>query len=132
MKVHMRLFSIFLCFSFFMATTGFNVYEHYCNGQLLDTSVYQAGNHCSEDHSEDSCSMNAMDCCQDQMEFHKLDVDLKHSEWLKIVFPYLPVVLDISNWDEEIFYHIDEDRLFANVIPLVPLYIFYQQLTYYH
>lgn len=115
-----------------MATTGFSVYENYCNGHLLDKSVYISELDCSTEHEKEQCTVKAVDCCKSQVEFLKLDVNLKHSEWQIVIFPYIPAVISFINWEVKSIFKLEVSSLYNHIIPLVPLYIFHQQLTFYN
>lgn len=134
MKLKTRIFSFLLALSFFMATTGFSVYEHYCGGTLVDTSIYTSDNSCSPDHGEDNCSnTKKMDCCKDKMQFLKLDVEIKNSEINQAQFPFFALIVLSYN-----FIYGSDKAFLEKVEGLVPLpfiqktlYIHNQQLTYY-
>lgn len=55
-----KVFSIFLIINFIISTIGISVYQHYCAGNIISSSLFEAKSCVSE---EKSC---AMKCCKDE------------------------------------------------------------------
>lgn len=123
--------------AFFMATTGFSIYEHYCGDNLVAKSLFSSDTSCSPSHSEDECTSKAkMDCCKDDFQFVQLDVELKNPEWNNKSLKFMPLMAFLlpsyllnNAWET------DQKNFIPNENPpppkAEPIYILQQQLVYY-
>jgi hypothetical protein len=81
------IFSLTIAFVFLLSVSGINVYKHYCGDFLAETSIYIQTNPCADEGGEDACSKGkAKSCCDDEVEFLQLDVDLVQSQNQKVDF----------------------------------------------
>lgn len=84
-KIMRNIFALALSLSFFISVSGVNVYKHYCGDFLEGISIYFQTNPCGDEGGEDACSKDkAAACCDDEIEYHQLDVDLVRAQktWL--------------------------------------------------
>ena len=65
-----------------VSTTGLTISKHYSMGQLFDVSYIGEADHC--------CPVPC-DCCQDDFEFHKLEVEFVGSD-VQVSFDDLPSI----------------------------------------
>ena len=133
MKLQTRILSLLMAFAFLMATTGFSVYEHYCSGNLVDLSIYTSESSCNPEGEEDCTSSNEMDCCEDHVQFVKLEIDLQKSESLVSDFPQFALAFLYSIPLVEPENGTNKDYLldFPPIVQHSPFYIQNQQLIFY-
>lgn len=113
-----------MAFTFLMATTGFSVYEHYCSGNLVDLSIYTSEKGCNPESEDDCASSNKMDCCEDYVQFVKLDIDLQKSETMVDAFPHFAIIFFYNT------YLVESDDNF-NKVPLTNFFQFIQKSPFY-
>lgn len=137
MKILNRIFSLLLALAFFMATTGFSVYEHYCGDNLVETSLYSSNKTCNPEHSEDDCSSEQKkNCCSDEFQFVQLDIELKNPDWNRqslnfasLPFIHFPNFLEKSAWSEDQIYF--PSNYLLPKAKAEPIYILQQKLVFY-
>lgn len=87
MKILKHIISLSLALVLFVSVSGINVYKHYCGDFLEEVSVYIQSNPCADEGGEDVCSMGKeTSCCDDEIEFHQLDITLQQNQVEKIEF----------------------------------------------
>lgn len=81
MKLLKSIFSIFVLLAFLLSTIGIQLNKHYCGGLLAGINLYFPAPSCSDLGEGSSCSKESMEmsCCDDEVEFHQLDLELFHS-----------------------------------------------------
>lgn len=112
-KIFKHILSLTLAFTFFLSVSGINVYKHYCGDFLEEVSVYIQSNPCADEGGEDACSKDKeTDCCDDEVEFLQLDIDLVQAQSQKVefsnnqltlvLFAAIPMAKESSNQMESI------------------------------
>ena len=82
--------SLFLAFLVLSSTLSFAVSKHYCAGKLKDVSLFISSKNCMEQNvfsatSSSSCEINAIPCCETEINFHKgQDQLVKNSPTIQI------------------------------------------------
>jgi len=75
-KFFKGLLSVFLVVCFLSSAVGISVYKHYCGDFLAEISLYVQSNPCADEGGEDACNKGKeMDCCDDETEFYRLQLD---------------------------------------------------------
>ncbi|MEQ8910090.1 MAG: hypothetical protein RIC95_12905 [Vicingaceae bacterium] len=104
-----RISSFLVALVFILSTSGISVYKHYCGEFLAETSFFHQDNPC-EDEEGDGCSMMKMDCCKDDVQFYKLQVDLQKVSPYQLEFSqftssilFAVFVPDFSEFDQTNF-----------------------------
>lgn len=88
-KIIHKIFALFMALTVLMSTMSFTLSMHYCQGELVDTAVFQKAHTCGmEMESEDDMMMDG--CCNDK------EIKIEGQDELK-----LPVA-DI-NLDQQVF-----------------------------
>lgn len=86
-KILKHIISLLLALILFVSVSGVNVYKHYCGDFIREISIYIQSNPCSDEGGEDVCSMGKKaSCCDDEVEYHQLDITLQQGQIQKIEF----------------------------------------------
>jgi hypothetical protein len=117
-----------------MSTSGVSVYKHYCGDFLASLSIYSPGHGCGDEDTAGCDETDAaMDCCEDETEFYKAELDLVKPVKEKLAFHFFILPFEVIEKTElpKLATYTTElkDRGPPNL--KVPLYISLSRLTYY-
>ena len=85
-EIFKKISAILLAIVVLFTTMSYTVHEHYCGGELIDSSLFSKATSCEMDNmvkmnmpiSDKSCSMEEMeDCCDDIVTFIEGQSELK-------------------------------------------------------
>ena len=94
-KLIKKVFSFFPIVAILFANTGLSVYKHYCGPYLAEISFFSSTAGCEMEDMETDCeSSKKKKCCQDEHDFHHLDIDLRKESFAQISFELFSIQLE--------------------------------------